>query len=57
MRYTAHKTEEQWSRAMGEHVEMVRLLRARDGETLAQLMKRHIRGKAEVIAQTYGGGA
>jgi DNA-binding GntR family transcriptional regulator len=55
MRYTAHKTEEQWSRAMGEHLEMVRLLRARDGETLAALMKRHIRGKAEVIAQSYGG--
>jgi DNA-binding GntR family transcriptional regulator len=56
MRYTAHKTEEQWSRAMGEHREMVRLLRARDGERLAALMKLHIRGKAEVIAQSYGGG-
>jgi DNA-binding GntR family transcriptional regulator len=54
MRYTAHKTEEQWRRAMGEHREMVRLLRARDGEKLAALMKLHIRGKAEVIAQSYG---
>jgi DNA-binding GntR family transcriptional regulator len=56
MRYTAHKTDEQWRRAMGEHEEMVRLLKARDGETLAALMKLHIRGKAEVIAQSYGGG-
>jgi DNA-binding GntR family transcriptional regulator len=55
MRYTAHKTEEQWSRAMAEHREMVRLLRSREGEKLADLMKRHIRGKAEVIAQSYGG--
>jgi DNA-binding GntR family transcriptional regulator len=56
MRYTAHKTEEQWSRAMGEHREMMRLLRARDGERLAALMKLHIRGKAEVIARSYGAG-
>jgi DNA-binding GntR family transcriptional regulator len=55
MRYTAHKTDEQWTRAMGEHREMVRLLRARDGEKLATLMKLHIRGKAEVIAASYGG--
>lgn len=55
MRYTAHKTDEQWQKAMGEHFEMVRLLRTRDGEKLAQLMKLHIRGKAEVIAASYGG--
>jgi DNA-binding GntR family transcriptional regulator len=54
MRYTAHKTDAQWQRAMAEHEEMVRLLRARDGERLAALMKLHIRGKAEVIAQSYG---
>jgi DNA-binding GntR family transcriptional regulator len=54
MRYTAHKTDEQWRRAMDEHREMVRLLRARDGESLAALMKLHIRGKAEVIAASYG---
>ncbi len=54
MRYTAHKTEAQWRRAMDEHREMARLLRARDGERLAALMKAHIRGKAEVIAASYG---
>ncbi len=54
MRYTAHKTEAQWIRAMDEHREMARLLRARDGERLAALMKTHIRGKAEVIAASYG---
>jgi DNA-binding GntR family transcriptional regulator len=54
MRYTAHKTDEQWQRAMDEHEDMVRLLRARDAERLAALMKLHIRGKAEVIAASYG---
>jgi len=54
MRYTAHKTEAQWRRAMDEHVEMARLLRAREGERLSALMKAHIRGKAEVIAASYG---
>jgi DNA-binding GntR family transcriptional regulator len=55
MRYTAHKTDAQWQLAMDDHVEMVRLLRARDGEKLAAVMKAHIRGKAEVIAASYGG--
>ncbi len=55
MRYTAHKTPDQWQRAMNEHQEMVRLLRAREGEKLAAVMKAHIRGKAEVIAASYGG--
>lgn len=55
MRYTAHKTEAQWVRAMGEHDAMLELLRARDGEALAALMERHILGKAEVIAANYGG--
>jgi DNA-binding GntR family transcriptional regulator len=55
MRYTAHKTDAQWDRAMAEHREMVRLLKAREGEKLGVLMKEHIRGKAEVIAASYGG--
>jgi DNA-binding GntR family transcriptional regulator len=54
MRYTAHKTPEQWQRAMDEHIAMVVHLKARDGIKLAQVMKDHIRGKAEVIAANYG---
>jgi DNA-binding GntR family transcriptional regulator len=54
MRYTAHKTPEQWKRAMDEHLAMVVHLKARDGVKLAQVMKEHIRGKAEVIAANYG---
>ena len=55
MRYTAHKTAEQWQRALSEHQEMVVLLRARDGEALSRLMREHIRGKKVVISAAYGG--
>lgn len=54
MRYTAHKTPEQWKRAVDEHVRMVELLRARDGEALSRLMRDHIRGKKAVISAAYG---
>jgi DNA-binding GntR family transcriptional regulator len=53
-RYAAHKTGEQWQRAVDEHVEMLRLLKARDGERLALLMRDHIRGKKPVILAAYG---
>ncbi|MGA0597495.1 GntR family transcriptional regulator [Enterovirga sp. CN4-39] len=53
-RYAAHKTPEQWQRALEEHEDMLRLLKARDGEALAALMRRHIRGKAELILASYG---
>lgn len=54
MRYTAHKTPDQWRRAMDEHDDMLRLLKARDGEALAALIKRHIRGKKAIIEAAYG---
>jgi len=55
-RYTVHQTEEQWVRAMDEHERMIPLLRARDGEALAKLMREHIRSKKPVIAAIYGEG-
>lgn len=54
MRYTAHKTPEQWRRAMDEHRIMAELLRARDGEGLARVVRDHIRGKKDVITAAYG---
>lgn len=54
MRYTAHKTPEQWQRAMAEHHRMVELLRLRDGEALARVVRDHIRGKKDVISAAYG---
>lgn len=53
-RYTAHKTDAQWQRAVQEHEEMLVLLRNRDGEALAKLMRTHILGKKDVIAAAYG---
>lgn len=54
MRYRAHKTPEQWRRAVDEHERMLAHLKKRDGEALAQLMKEHIRGKKAPIAAAYG---
>ncbi|MDB5558605.1 MAG: transcriptional regulator, GntR family [Enterovirga sp.] len=53
-RYAAHKTPQQWQRAVDEHEDMLRLLKARDGEALAAVMRRHIRGKTELILASYG---
>lgn len=53
-RYSAHKTEAQWKRAVDEHDQMIALIEARDGETLAKLMRLHILGKKEPIVQHYG---
>ena len=53
-RYTAHQTEEQWAAALDEHERMIPLLRKREGEELATLMRKHIRSKIPVIAATYG---
>jgi len=53
-RYSAHKTPEQWRRAVAEHEQMIKLLKARDSDRLAKLMREHIYGKKEVILATYG---
>ncbi|MCA3597696.1 MAG: GntR family transcriptional regulator [Methylobacterium sp.] len=53
-RYAAHKTPEQWRRAIDEHEDMLRLMIERDGEKLAALMERHILGKKEPIAAQFG---
>ena len=53
-RYSAHKTPEQWARAMEEHEDMLRLLIARDGEALARLMEAHILGKKAPIVAAFG---
>lgn len=55
-RYTAHKTPEQWAKAVAEHERMVELLRSRDGPALGLLLREHIRGKKPLIAASYGSG-
>ncbi len=52
-RFAAHKTPEQWEEAMRDHDRMVELLRARDGEALARLMRAHVLSKKAVIVATF----
>ena len=54
-RYAAHKTPEQWQRAVADHTRMTELLRRRDGEALGHLMREHVRSKKLVIAATFSG--
>jgi DNA-binding GntR family transcriptional regulator len=53
-RYAVHQTSEQWAQSVSEHEQMITLLRARDGEALARLMRLHIRARTSVIAQNFG---
>jgi DNA-binding GntR family transcriptional regulator len=55
-RYSAHKTPEQWRRAIDEHERMIVLLRDRNGDALSRVMREHIRGKKPIIAAAYGNG-
>jgi DNA-binding GntR family transcriptional regulator len=52
-RFSAHKTDEQWARAIDDHRLMVMLLRRRDSAALAQLMRDHIKSKWPVISAAY----
>ena len=53
-RYSAHKTPEQWRRAIDDHEEMLRLIRGGEAAALADLMRRHVRSKKTVIAAAFG---
>lgn len=53
-RYAAHKTPEQWMKAVDEHEQILRLLKERDGERLGRVLREHIRGKKPLIIATYG---
>lgn len=53
-RYTAHKTPEQWQKAIDEHERILALLDNRDSEALSRLMREHVRGKIPIIAAAYG---
>jgi DNA-binding GntR family transcriptional regulator len=53
-RYSAHKTPEQWAKAVDDHVAMIALLKAGDAEALSRLMRDHVRSKKPVIAAAYG---
>ncbi|MBY0256149.1 GntR family transcriptional regulator [Methylobacterium sp.] len=53
-RYAVHQTAQQWEQSVCQHEQMIALLRARDGEALARLMRVHIRARTPVIAENFG---
>lgn len=48
-RYRLGMSAERWQRAMAEHAEMLAAIEARDGRTLAEVLKRHLRNKCETV--------
>ena len=53
-RYAAHKTPEQWTKAVEEHERILNLLKERNGEQLAVTLRDHIRDKKPIILAAYG---
>lgn len=53
-RYSAHKTEAQWARAVAEHEAILAHLDRRDGAALFACLRAHVLGKAAIIAAAYG---
>jgi DNA-binding GntR family transcriptional regulator len=53
-RYSAHKTPQQWEKAVREHETIMAQLCARDAQALTATIREHVRGKAVVIAAAYG---
>lgn len=53
-RYSANKTPDQWAHAIQDHIDMLKLLHARDGAALGALMRAHVRSKKAVIAAAFG---
>lgn len=49
MRYIARLTPERWQQAVNEHEQMLAALRARDGNTLAQVLHTHLQTKLETV--------
>jgi DNA-binding GntR family transcriptional regulator len=56
-RFVVRKKPEHWRTAVAEHEEMIRLLEARDGTGLADLLERHVSGTTVGIARDYIAGA
>jgi DNA-binding GntR family transcriptional regulator len=48
-RYRANMSDERWAAAVAEHEEIMTALGARDGETLAGILDRHLRNKCIVV--------
>ncbi len=54
LRFRSNLDAAKWNAAVREHQRMVELLRARDGEGLARLMREHIRRKGDAVLAMMG---
>lgn len=50
-RYLANMTEERWAEAVSEHGQILSALEGREGEKLAEILRRHLRNKFETVRQ------
>jgi DNA-binding GntR family transcriptional regulator len=53
-RYSANKTERQWTRSVKEHKEMIVLLDNRNGPGLFKVLREHVRSQQGIILSAYG---
>jgi DNA-binding GntR family transcriptional regulator len=61
-RYMANMSPQRWAQAVAEHEEILDALTSRDGQRLAEILRRHLAHKAEVVianmtAEETGSGA
>ncbi len=50
-RYMANMSEDRWAKAVAEHEDILTALKARDGERLAQILKRHLANKLATVRE------
>ncbi|HLI13954.1 MAG TPA: GntR family transcriptional regulator [Alphaproteobacteria bacterium] len=50
-RYLANMSKRRWAQAVEEHEQILAALAARDGQTLATLLKAHLRNKGETVKE------
>ena len=48
-RYVANMSENRWAQAIEEHEEMLSALASRDGQSLADVLRRHLSNKCETV--------
>jgi len=48
-RYVANMSEDRWAQAIEEHEEMLSALASRDGQSLANVLRRHLSNKCETV--------
>jgi len=55
-RFRANMTQQRWDQAMLEHEQMLNALEVRDGQRLADVLKRHLENKRQTVRQAIAEG-